>query len=74
MQAPREENVYLIFYLDINWGWVVSVTPRPRFTPEKDPDTQCTEGGVGLRADKSTEAREKNPLPLPGTEPLSSSL
>jgi hypothetical protein len=42
-------------------GWVVSVTPRPRFTPsERTPGTHCTGGWVGLRASLDTEARGKN--------------
>jgi hypothetical protein len=49
---------------------VVSVTPRPRFTPgERTPGTHCTGGWVGPRAGLDTEARGKNPLPLPGIEP-----
>jgi hypothetical protein len=32
-------------------GWVVSITPRPRFTPgERTPGTHCTGGWVGPRA------------------------
>ena len=31
-------------------GWGVSVTPRPLFTPGKNPDTHCTGGWVGPRA------------------------
>jgi hypothetical protein len=42
------------------WGWVVSVTPRPRFTPrERTPGTHWTGGWVGLRAGLDTEARGK---------------
>jgi hypothetical protein len=41
-------------------GWVVSVTPQPRFTPgERTPSTHWTGGWVGLRAGVDTEAREK---------------
>jgi hypothetical protein len=50
---------------------MVSVTPRPRFSPEERiPGTHCTGGWVGPRAGLDTEARGKNPLPLPGIEPL----
>jgi hypothetical protein len=46
--------------------------PRPRFTPrERTPDTHCTVGWVGPRADLDTEARGKIFLPLPGIEPRS---
>jgi hypothetical protein len=33
------EEVYLLLILDLGtrWGWVVSVTPRPRFVPGKGP-------------------------------------
>jgi hypothetical protein len=42
------------------WGWVVSVTPRPRFTPGKrNPGTHCTGGWVGPRAGLDTEDRGK---------------
>jgi hypothetical protein len=41
-------------------GWVVSVTPRPRFSPgERTPGTHCTGGWVSLRAGLDTEARGK---------------
>jgi hypothetical protein len=69
------EDVYLLLILDFGtvWGWVVSVTLRPRFTPgRKDPPgTHCTEGWVGPRAGLDTEAREKILSPLPGIEPRS---
>jgi hypothetical protein len=51
---------------------VVSVTPRPHFTPEeRTPGTHCTGGWVGPRAGLDTEVRGKILLPLPGIEPLS---
>jgi hypothetical protein len=41
-------------------GWVVSVTPRPRFTHgERTPVTHWIGGGVGLRAGSDTEATWK---------------
>jgi hypothetical protein len=52
--------------------WVVSVTPRPRFSPgERTPVTHCTGGSVGPRAGLDTEARGKILSPLPGIEPRS---
>jgi hypothetical protein len=39
---------------------VVSITPRPRFTPgERAPGTLCTGGWVGPRAGLDAEIREK---------------
>jgi hypothetical protein len=39
-------------------GWVVSVTPRLRFSPgERTPGTHCTGGWVGLTAGRDTETR-----------------
>jgi hypothetical protein len=53
-------------------GWVVSVTPRPRFTPEeRTPGTHCTGGWVDPRAGLDTEARGKMLLPLRAIEPRS---
>jgi hypothetical protein len=56
------EEVQLIFILDLGtrWGWVVSVTPLPRFTPgERTPGTHCTGGWVGPRTGLDTEGREQ---------------
>jgi hypothetical protein len=58
---------------------VVSVTPRPRFTPrERTPDTHCTGGWVDLRAGLDTEVKEKilcpcrgSNLDLPVVQPVS---
>jgi hypothetical protein len=53
-------------------GWVVSVTPRPRFSPgERIPGTHCTRGWVGPRVGLDAEARGKILTPLPGIEPRS---
>jgi hypothetical protein len=48
-------------------GWVVSVNPRPRFTPGKDSGTHCTGGWVGPRAGLDTEARGKSFRLCPGS-------
>jgi hypothetical protein len=51
---------------------MVSVTPRPRFSPrERTPDTHCTGGWVGPRACMDTEAWGKILSPLPAIEPRS---
>jgi hypothetical protein len=48
---------------------VVSVTPRPRFTPrERIPGTHWVGDWVGPRAGLDTEARDKILSPLPGIE------
>jgi hypothetical protein len=55
--------MYLLIIHDLGtrWGLVVSVTPRPPFTPgEWTPNTHCTGGWVGLRAGLYTEARGKS--------------
>jgi hypothetical protein len=53
-------------------GWVVSVTPWPRFRPwERTPGTHCTGGWVGPRAVLDIEARGKILSPLPRIEPRS---
>jgi hypothetical protein len=42
------------------WGWVVSVMPRPRFTPgERTPSTHWIGGWLGLRAGLNAGARRK---------------
>jgi hypothetical protein len=56
------EEVLLLFILNLGtrWGWVVSVTPRPRFTPgERTPGTHWIGGWVGLRAGLDAGARRK---------------
>jgi hypothetical protein len=54
---------------------VVSVTPRPRFSPrERTLGTHCTGGWVGPRAGLDTEATEKILSPLLGIEPRSPAL
>jgi hypothetical protein len=54
-------------------GWMVSITPQPRFTPEeRTPGTHCTGGWVGPRAGMDAEVRRKI-LSLSGIEPRPSS-
>jgi hypothetical protein len=49
-------------------GWVVSFTPRPRFTSgEKIPSTHCTGGWMGPRACLDTEDRGKILRPCRGS-------
>jgi hypothetical protein len=67
------EEVQLLLTLDIGtgWGWVFSVTLRPRFKPGKGPPptgTNWTGGWVGPTAGLDTEARGKILSPLPGIE------
>jgi hypothetical protein len=74
MKAFRGDEVYLLLILDLGtrWGWVVSVTPWPRFIPgERTPGTHCTGGWVGPRAGLDTEVRGKILSTLPGIEPRS---
>jgi hypothetical protein len=62
MKAPggEEEKLLLILNLGTRWGWVVSITPRPPFTPgERTPGTHWTGGWVGPRAGLDAEARRK---------------
>jgi hypothetical protein len=71
MEAQGGDDVLLLLIHDLGtrWGWVVSVTPRPRFTTlERTRGTHCTGGWVSLRACVDTDDREKNFLPLPGIE------
>ena len=43
-------------------GWVVNVTPRVLYPPEKKPGTLCTGGWVGARAGLD-EGRKISPPP-----------
>jgi hypothetical protein len=68
----EEVQLLLILDLDTRWKRVVSVTPRPRFSPEERTlGTHCTGGWVGPRAGLDTEVRGKILSPLPGIEPRS---
>jgi hypothetical protein len=65
------EETYMPLILDLStrWGWVVSVTPRPRSSPgERTPGTHCTGGWVGPRAGLDTEVRGKIISPQPWIE------
>jgi hypothetical protein len=57
-------------HLGTRWRWVVSITPRPRFTPgERIPGTNCTRGWVGPRAGLDAETRRKILCPCRGSNP-----
>jgi hypothetical protein len=69
-QALGGEGTELLLILDLGtrWGWVVSVTPRPRFTPwERTTGTHCTGGWVGPRAGLDTEDRGQILCPCRGS-------
>jgi hypothetical protein len=60
----------LILNLGTRWGLVVSIMPRPRFTPrERTPGTHCTGSWVGPRAGLDAEARGKILCPCRGSNP-----
>jgi hypothetical protein len=65
----EEVQIILILDLGTRWGWVVSITPWPRFSSrERTPGTHWIGGWVGLRAGLDTEARGKILSPLPEIE------
>jgi hypothetical protein len=56
------QEVQLLLFLDLGTrrGWVVSITPRPPFTPGgRAPGTHCIGGWVGPRAGLDAEVRGK---------------
>jgi hypothetical protein len=61
MEAEGERRqLLLILDLLTRWGWVVSVTPLPLFTPgEITPGIHCTGGWVGPTAGQNAEATGK---------------
>jgi hypothetical protein len=69
MQAQSEEEVYSSYsFLTLA---LISVTPRPRFTPEERiPGNHCIGGWVGLRAGLEAEARGKFLCLCRGSDPL----
>jgi hypothetical protein len=75
MGLPGGELIQLLLIHDLGtrWGWVVSATPRPRFTLwERTYGTHCTGGWVGPRASLDTKATGNIISPLSGIEPRSS--
>jgi hypothetical protein len=57
----EEEKLLLILNLGNGWGWVVSITPRPRFTPgERNPGTHWTGFWVSPRAGLDAGLEEKS--------------
>jgi hypothetical protein len=66
----EEIQLLLILNLGTRWVWVVSITSRPRFTPEeRTPGTHWIGGWVGLRAGLDAEARIKILCPCRGSNP-----
>jgi hypothetical protein len=60
----------LILNLGTRWGWVVSVTPRPRFTSgERTPGTHWIGSWMGPRAGLDGGARRKILCPFRGSKP-----
>jgi hypothetical protein len=55
----ERKQLLLILDLGSEWGWMVSITPWPRFAPGKDPGIHWIGGWVGLRAGLDTGARGK---------------
>jgi hypothetical protein len=73
MEAPggKEVQLPLILNLCTRWGWVVSITPRPRFTPgERTPVTHWIGGWVDHRAGLDAEARGKILCHCRGSNPV----
>jgi hypothetical protein len=63
MQELRGEEVYLLLILDLGtrWGWVVSVTPRPRFTSGKRlPEPIGQEAGWASELVRTRRLEEKS--------------
>jgi hypothetical protein len=60
-KGERKYSSYSFFGLGTRLGWVVNVTPLPRFSPGvRTPGTHCTGGWLGPRAGLDTEARGKS--------------
>jgi hypothetical protein len=72
MEAHGGEEVQLLLILNIGtrWRWVVSVTPRPRFTPgERTPGTHWIGIWVGSRAGLDAGAGGRILCPCRGSNP-----
>jgi hypothetical protein len=66
--GERRYSSYSFLTSATRWWWVVSVTPRPRFTPgERTPGTNYIGGWVGLRAGLDAGARRKILCPCRGS-------
>jgi hypothetical protein len=71
MVALGGEELQLLLILDLGtrWGWVVSVTPRPRFAPGKGPRVPIVQEAGWAPEPVWTQRLEENSLPLLGIEP-----
>jgi hypothetical protein len=68
------EEIWLLLIHDLGtwWGWVVSVTPRPRFTPgERTPRYPLYRRLGGPQSWSGHRGYRKNSLPVSGIEPRS---
>jgi hypothetical protein len=66
-EGERRYSSYSYLTSATRWGWVVSVTPRPRFAPgERTPGTgtHWIGGWVGLRAGLDVGLEEKSSAPV----------
>jgi hypothetical protein len=73
MEALGGKGELFLLVLDLGtwWGWVVSVTPWPRFTPgERTPGTHRIGSWVGPRISLDAEARGKSSAPAPDRTPV----
>jgi hypothetical protein len=72
IEAHLGDRRYLLLFLNpgTGRGWVVSITPRPRFTSwERAPGTHCTGGWVGPRASLDAEVSGKTLCPCRRSNP-----
>jgi hypothetical protein len=66
--GERRYSSYSYLTSATRWGWVVSVTPRPRFTPgERSPGTHWIGGWVDPRAALDVGAKRKVLCPCRGS-------
>jgi hypothetical protein len=75
MESQGGEDVQLLLMHDLGtiWVWVISVTPRPRFTPEVKISGVGQEAGWAPELVWTQEVRGKILFPLPRIEPRSPS-